>query len=384
MRDGVRILDCDRHVMEPGDLWDNYLEPAYRHHNVKMPGWFTFGTTIDSVRSSHVGTAGITPPDSGGPQTPHVGMDRNPMWRSKFKHSLFRKFDSVAYIEDMEREDVDMAVLFTSIGLYATYRDDIDPGLAAAMCRAYNNWLRDYCSEDPARMKGVCLLPFQDVDLTLQELTRAVKDLDMVGIFWRPNPVLGRRVSHTDYDPLFALCEELDVPMCSHEGQQELLPYFARKRNGNQFTRHATSHPMEQMGSFLALASDGVFDRFPKFRAAFLESGSGWLPYWLERLDVMYDNPIFRDGYEGKERPSDYFHMGRCYLSCESREETIPMLARLVGEDCLMWASDYPHPDDMEHFPNTVGGLFENEQITPEFRRKVLWDNPVRFYKFYD
>ena len=60
------------------------------------------------------------------------------------------------------------------------------------------------------------------------------------------------------------------------------------------------------------------------------------------------------------------------------------MLARLVGEECLMWASDYPHPDDMEHFPDTVGGLFENEQITPEFRRKVLWDNPVRFYKFYD
>ena len=62
MRDSVKILDCDRHVMEPGDIWDNYLEPAYRHHNVKTPGWFTFGTTIDSVASSRVGTAGITPP----------------------------------------------------------------------------------------------------------------------------------------------------------------------------------------------------------------------------------------------------------------------------------------------------------------------------------
>lgn len=381
MRDGTKILDCDRHVMEPGDIWDNYLEPAYRHHNVKMPGWFSFGTTIDSVASSRVGTAGITPVDAG-PPTPHVGMDRIPMWRSKFKESLFRKFDEVAYINDMDREDVDMAVLFTSIGLYATYRDDIDPGLSAAMCRAYNNWLHDYCSHNPARMKGVCLLPFQDIELMLTELRRAATDLDMVGIFWRPNPVLGRRVSDRAYDPLFALCEELDMPMCSHEGQQELLPYFARERNSNQFTRHATSHPMEQMGSFLALASDGVFDRFPKFRAAFLESGSGWLPYWLERLDVMHDNPIFRDGYQGKEKPSDYFQMSRAYVSCESREETIPLLARIVGEDSLMWASDYPHPDDMEHFPNTVGGLFENERISTEFRRKILWDNPARFYQF--
>ena len=381
MRNDLKIIDCDRHVMEPADIWDKYLEPAYRHHNVKMPGWYSFGTTIDSVASSRVGTAGIVPIDTAA-ATPHVGMDRYPMWRSKFKESIYRRFDNVAYVDDLDREDVDMAVLFTSIGLYATYRDDIDPGLAAAMSRAYNNWLHDYCSLDPARMKGVCLLPFHDVEMAQQELRRAATELGMVGIFWRPNPVMGRRVSDGAYDPLFATCEELGMPMCSHEGQQELLPYFARGRNNNQFTRHATCHPMEQMGSFLALASDGVFDRFPKFRVAFLESGSGWLPYWLERLDLMHDNPIFRDGYQGIEKPSEYFRMGRCYISCESREETIPMLSRLVGEDCLMWASDYPHPDDMEHFPNTVGGLFENQRISEEFRRKILWDNPMRFYQF--
>ena len=65
------------------------------------------------------------------------------------------------------------------------------PGdLAAAMSRAYNNWLFDYCSLDPKRLKGVCLLPFQDVDLAVQEVRRAVTELGMVGVFWRPNPVL--------------------------------------------------------------------------------------------------------------------------------------------------------------------------------------------------
>ncbi len=381
MRNGLKIIDCDRHVLEPADIWDNYLEPSYRHHNVKTPGWFSFGTTIASVPSSRVGTGGMVQPEPPA-ALKHVGMDRHPMWRGKFKDSMFRGFDNVAYINDMDREDVDVAVLFTSIGLYATYRNDIDPGLAAAMSRAYNNWLHDYCSLAPDRMKGVCLLPFQDVEMAQEELRRAVAELDMVGIFWRPNPVLGRRVSDGAYDPLFAMCDEMEVPMCSHEGQQELLPYFVQARNNNMFTRHSTSHPMEQMGSFLALASDGVFDRFPKFRASFLESGSGWLPYWIERLDVMHDNPILRDGYQGKERPSEYFNQGRCYVSCESREETIPLLGRLCGEDTLMWASDYPHPDDMENFPNTVGGLFENDHISQDFRGKVLWDNPARFYQF--
>lgn len=380
MRNGLRIMDCDRHVMEPGDLWDKYLEPAYRHHGVRMPGWYGFGTTIDSVASSKGGPGGLIDVPA---LTPHTGMAKHPAWRGKFKKAMFRKFDNVAYIDDMDRENIDTAVLFTSLGLYATYRNDMGGDLAAAMSRAYNNWLHEYCSLDTKRLKGVCLLPFQDVDLAVQELRRAVTELGMVGIFWRPNPVLSRRVSDRSYDPLFAACEDLNVAMGSHEGQQEMLPYFAQARSDQQvFVRHATSHPMEQMGSFLALASDGVFDRFPKFRAAFLESGCGWLPYWLERLDFMHANSILKDGYKGKEKPSDYFAKLQCYVSCESREEMISLLGRLVGEDCLMWASDYPHPDDMEHFPDTVGGIFENEQLSPEFQRKILWDNPARFYDF--
>jgi len=382
MRNGLTIIDCDRHVMEPGDIWDNYLEEDFKHHDLTSE-WFGFLTNIGSHPPVNYAAGGVNvaaPPRA----TKHTGMAVNPMWRSKFKHSLARKFDNVAYIADMDREDVDRAVLFTSIGLYATYRNDIDVELAAAMCRGYNNWLHDYCSIDPKRIKGVCLLPFQDVDAACVELRRAATELGLIGVFWRPNPVLGRRVSHPDYEPLFALCEELQVVMCSHEGQQESLPYFTRGRNNNTFTRHATSHPTEQMGSFLGLLTDGVLDRHPGLRVGFLESGAGWLPYWLERLDTMYANPLFRDAYTAKEQPSEYFRRGQCYISGEAGEETLPLFSRLVGEDCLMWASDYPHPDDMEHFPNTVGGLFENQDISNEFRRKILWDNPARFYGFTD
>ena len=75
MRNDLKIIDCDRHVMEPADIWDKYLEPAYRHHNVKMPGWYSFGTTIDSVPSSRVGTAGIVQNETT-PATPHQAENR--------------------------------------------------------------------------------------------------------------------------------------------------------------------------------------------------------------------------------------------------------------------------------------------------------------------
>ena len=374
MRDGLKIMDCDRHVLEPATMWDDYLEAPFKHYGITAESWFGFGTLMGGKRmgSGRVG---------GGIQELNPrGMLNNPAWRGKFKYAISRKFDNVSYLHDMDVEGVDVAFLFTSIGLYATFNDGLDPELAAAMCRAYNNWLYDYCSMDPNRMKGVCLLPLQDIDLAQQELRRAATELGMRGIFWRPNPLEGRKVSDPYYDPLFALCQETGVTVCFHEGQQESLPYFARGRVENAFARHATCHPMEQMGALAAMTSDGVLDRFPRLHVAFLESGCGWLPYWLDRLDKQADNYYLGADYGGKEKPSEYFHRGQCFISGEAGEETIPMLERLVGEDCLMWASDYPHPDVVEYFPDTVGSLVTNDQVSLDFRRKILWDNPTRFY----
>ena len=115
---------------------------------------------------------------------------------------MTHNFEPQAYLEDMDAEGVDIAVCFTGIGLYATWGDNLDPDLSAAMCRAYNNWLYDFMSHDPARLKGVCLLPLQDIELAAEELRRCATELGMVGIFWRPNPHMGRLMSDRAYDPI--------------------------------------------------------------------------------------------------------------------------------------------------------------------------------------
>ncbi len=375
MQGKFKVMDCDRHVMEPPTLWDDYLEAPYKHYGIKAEGWFSFRTYQGDNVIGEMWAGGRQAVTTGIP-----GMGKDMMWRGKFKYAISRGFDNVSYIHDMDVEGVDVAFLFTSIGLYATFDDRLDHDLAAAMCRAYNNWLYDYCSLDPDRLKGVCLLPLQDIDLAHQELRRASSELGMKGIFWRPNPLKGRKVSDPCYDPLFAMCEETGVTMCIHEGQQDALPYFSRARVDNNFARHATCHPMEQMGAVVSMTSDGVLDRFPELHVAFLESGCGWLPYWLDRLDKQVGHYYQGEGYRGKEKPSEYFRRGQCYISCEAGEETIPMLGRLVGEDRLMWASDYPHPDVTEYFPETLRGLMENDEVSDEFKSKILWDNPVRFY----
>ncbi|HLQ31803.1 MAG TPA: amidohydrolase family protein [Chloroflexota bacterium] len=380
MRNGLQVMDCDRHVLEPRDIWDKYLDPSFKHYIgsvIPRPGRF-------------VGPGG-RPAD----QPQHQTYEGDPYWRGAFKNAVRQFFDNRSYLQDMDREGVDVGVLFSTAGLSFPWYEDASLDLVAAQCCAYNDWLYDYCSIAPDRMLGMAIIPLRDTEAAKKELRRAVGELGMAGVFWRPNAHFGRRISDPSYEPIFALAQELNVPIGCHEGNTGYVSpvrgggsdgrgfkWFGSARLDTAFSNHAARHPTEQMGAFIDVASEGVLDRFPDLRFAFLESGCGWLPYWLERLDVMHDNPIFRESYRGKQRPSDYFRRGQCFVSCEAEEaeEGVPILGRLLGENFLMWASDYPHPDAVPYFPNTVGPIVDDQHLSLDFKRRILWDNPRRFY----
>jgi predicted TIM-barrel fold metal-dependent hydrolase len=94
-----------------------------------------------------------------------------------------------------------------------------DPGLAAAMCRAYNRWLADYCAPYPERLFGVAMLPMQSVDLAVDEMRHARETLGMRGGFLRPNPYHGKKmISDPMYEPFWKMAEELDFSIGFHEG----------------------------------------------------------------------------------------------------------------------------------------------------------------------
>jgi uncharacterized protein len=380
MRNGIKVMDCDRHVMEPRDMWDRFLDTRYKHY---------IGSVVERP------TVGGEPINRQAPLDRRPVFDGDPYWRGAYKNAMRNHFDNKSYVHDMDREGVDVGVLFPTSGLGFCWFEDQEADVSAALCRAYNDWLADYCSYAPERMLGMAILPLRDVDLATKELRRAVCELGMAGLFWRPNPHFGRRISDSAYDPIFQLAQELGIPIAYHEGNTGFVSpvrgggvegygfrWFGSGRDETRFAMHAARHPMEQMGAFIDLASQGVLDRFHKLMFAFLESGCGWLPYWLERMDVMYDNPIYNESYRGQERPSEYFRRGQCFISCEAEEaeEGVPVLERQLGRDCLMWASDYPHPDAVVYFPNTVGPIVDDDRLEDEFKRKILWDNPARFY----
>jgi predicted TIM-barrel fold metal-dependent hydrolase len=377
MRDGFRVVDADRHIIEPSDLWDRYMEPAFRGRvQILGPGQ---GRRL--VDGELVSDALRLPGEGEAARYAQYGtiFSGDARYRATFADALQAGFDPASNLRDMDREGVDVSVLFPTMGLYIIWKSDIDPPLSAAICRAYNNWLAEYCSHDPQRLKGVMLVPLQDTRLAVEELRRARSELGLVGIFWRPNPVKGRRLDHPDYRPIYETAADLGVAICVHEGARTVLPQAGADRY-SEFGRHIACHPLEQMLASLTLCADGLLERIPELRVGFLESGCGWLPYWLERMDEHWEHYSMGKSRTTREPPSAYFKR-QCFVSAEAGEALIGVVAEQVGDHCIILATDYPHPDAVERFPDrTVGDLTGNGALSATIKQKILWDNPARFY----
>jgi predicted TIM-barrel fold metal-dependent hydrolase len=240
-------------------------------------------------------------------------------------------------------------------------------------------WIAEYCNYDRKRLYGVMLIPLQDPARALEELKFARTNLGLVGIFWRPNKFAGRTLASPEYYPIYEAAADLEVTVCVHEGARTVLAQAGSDRY-SEFGRHVACHPLEQMLACLNLCADGVLEKFPKLKVAQLESGCGWVPFWLERMDEHWEHESHGSAKSTREKPSTYFKR-QCWVSCEAGEELVAVFAEYVGDDYLMVATDYPHSDAVDKFPDkTIGSLSGNPNLSTATRRKILWDNPVRAF----
>jgi uncharacterized protein len=284
--------------------------------------------------------------------------------------------DPVARLADMDTEGIDQAVLFPSVGLYFWALDD--PAAAVAIARAYNDWLAGYCSAAPERLFGAAMLPMQDPAAAAVELRRVVDELGFRAAFVRPNPCRGRALSEPAYRPVWEAAEALDVAIGVHEGSSVVIPTLGADRPFNPLVLHATSHSFEEMLTYAQLTAFGVLDRHPGLKVVFLESGGGWLPFWLERLDEQAET---FGGFcpDMSLRPSEYFAR-QCWISFEVGERTLPALVPFVGAERIVWGSDYPHHDAT--FPGAVDELRHTVAPCPaDVQARVLGLNAAAVYR---
>lgn len=351
------IIDIDGHVREADDLWERYLEPGFRDRAPKIErvpnGQLLFRLEGDRFHrrpdeSPFRTTGGVTPVN------PDRALATDPRDR----------------LRAMDEDGIDCGMLFPSAGLYLPSVADADFG--AALCRAYNNWLSDYRSADTRRLMGVGVVPPQDIDCCVRETKRVVRELGCKGVFVRPNPVKGRTLDDAYYDPFYRLLEELNVPLMVHEGSGAYLPTAGADRfSGEWFFTHTISHPVEQMLASLSLIAKGTLEKFPALKVIFLEAGATWLPYWLWRMDEHYEKLPFQVPWL-KMKPSEYFKR-QCYVSCEVDETDLGTAVATLGEDRVLFASDYPHWDAT--FPGVTQTLQNRADLSDSAKTKILREN---------
>jgi uncharacterized protein len=344
VHDGLRVLDADAHVVEPGGLFEAWSPPGR--------------AVLDLPATTPVELCG----DSR-------------LLADQLEHG----FDAPSYLRAMDAQRIDAAVLFPSMGLFVPYLPELDAEASAAACRAYNDWIADYCSTNPRRLAAVGVVPQRWPARAADEVAHAA-ELGLVGVLVRPNHVGDAYLDDSAYDGFYDELERHGLVLGVHEALGVRAPTIGRDRFDGFAARHACSHPLEQMAAAAAILLGGVCERHPELRVAFLESGTGWLPYWLARLDDHHHWLRDTECADLALRPSEYFAR-QCVISSDPEDTLASFTIDQVGADHVMWASDFPHPD--AEFPGALDEFLEH--LGPAdpggTLGQVLWDTPAAFYR---
>jgi predicted TIM-barrel fold metal-dependent hydrolase len=136
---------------------------------------------------------------------------------------------------------------------------------------------------------------------------------------------------------------------------------------------------MEQQMAMLSMMVNGVYERFPQLRVAYLEGGSAWLPWWLERIEEHFEVARWNEVAGLSLSPTEYFKRN-CYVSTDADERLLYQVIEVLGDDRILFPTDYPHPD--AKYPGVVDSFLDLPRVGEESKRKILWDNAVAFYGF--
>ncbi len=360
--DKYLMISADTHANEPADLWVKRIEPKYRDRipQVRVDEKGDRWSLVEGYRPTKIRIAAMTGQD----------QERN------------GSGDTVAGRKaDHQRDGIDAEVVFPNKGLamWATP----DPVFAMAQCRVWNDWAWEFFGPDNATMSPLAALGTGDIPGSLKEIERVAK-LGFRGLTLPCKPIFGGHdvddpnYNLPMYDPMWALIEEVDLPITFHVSTGR--DPRASKGNGGaviNYVSHSLSPTIEPMAN---LCGSGVLERFPKIRFALIEAGIGWIPWALEAMDEAYRKHHFWVRPKLQGLPSDYFKRNGA-AAFQEDPVGLALVEQFGLTDNMMWANDYPHhegtwPHSAEAIERTMSGISDGT------RAKILGLNANRIFNF--
>jgi predicted TIM-barrel fold metal-dependent hydrolase len=363
-------IDADGHVLEPPDLWENYLESKYKSRALRIKideeGYEYLEIDGCPSKRSNKGSLGMLGAMGQDNMRPH--KDRR--YADNFPYGAS---DPEQRLNLLDQENLEKSLLYPTLGLL--WECELkDAELSLAYARAYNRWIADFCRDSGGRLVPIAQLTLLDPQGSAKELERAVKD-GCKGAW--VSPFTHSRIIHGDirHDVLYQKCCELDVPLAIHP---TLIPYrpaegiFDWPKRGEPWGEMLWLRSVVQQ-VLISFFSLDTLERFPNLRLGILEVGSGWMGAFLDRLDA------FTRSMKAKRMSVTELFRRQCFVSGDPDESSATHIIDYVGAECFMWASDYPHPD---HPHTWVDDLTQYANSLKESsRKKVLGENVSRIYK---
>jgi len=387
------IYDADRHIIEPIQMWKDYVDP-----NIFNEYPITLKFDTNEARTERVSRLGkiadrIIPP------VYMIGEQKTLFrWDEKIQLACLdghnnkdqRKLavSPLTMLKSMDDTSIKFAALLPTFATFLVNHEKIPAHVSLAYADGYNRWLKDYCQFDLTRFKPVGVISrhdpnFEDSNLSLeQSMVDQLETIISYGwttITLRPEIMFGRVLGHPDYEKFWKICEIKNISVAIHGGTHAFLPTVGIDRFESNFAMHAVSHPMEVQMAFLSLLDSGVLERYPTLKFSFLEAGASWIPHWLWRLDnICY--PQFKSLTKKniKMLPSEYFKR-QCWVAIEPGEPNLRETVKWIGHKRLLFGSDFPHPDHAHIDISNISS--ECSELTELELHDILENNPLDFFE---
>jgi uncharacterized protein len=388
-RNGYRIFDADTHIIEPVEPIEAYLGAADRAKLAALGS--LIGRTPGKAGMSRYRIGKMPTLDrrlgsrerAAAPSAASRGLkDGGTPWDVRWQGPPFPSdrvsFDAHARVKDMDLEGVDVNMVLPSGGVPSFCSLD-DVALEQAMYQAYHRFVAEYCGPYPDRLTSLVLVSPRDAAASVAEIERCSREAWPVGIFPICPPELA--LDDPDWEPIWAAAQAHDLTVVIHSFTMT-VPYPPGTWDtwNNVFIQRAAGHVWNAQRNMAALIGSGVLDRYPELRLTSLECGHGWLAFWASRLDELAE--MSRHALPAlKHRPSDYIRGPQYFQSIQLHEGELSLRQAIeaLGEDTLMFATDYPHSESW--FPKSVDAILGWTSLPESSRRKLLWDNAVRCYR---
>ena len=292
------------------------------------------------------------------------------------KNGIRRLTEPELRIKDQDLDGVVGEVLYGILGAAGRLND---PDASVVMMQIYNDWLGDFCATNPDRFAGIASIPGHDIGAAVAEIERVAAKGAVSGLEI-PSVPDGKPLYHKHWDPVFAAAAASKLPLHFHTGGNAKPPDFAAMEplEGRQaFAVFITAFQMQMSYKLMEIIYGGKLEAHPDLKVVIGESGIGWIPYILEHMDLEWEDQ-FQD-LTLKMKPSEYWYR-QCFATFQSDPVGMQMVANL-GEDNIMWGSDFPHPDGI--WPDSQEFIEREMSHLPDaIRQKTTYDNAAKLYGF--